>query len=120
MIVRTPNKEKSFDIVLQTNAADTQTVNMMRVVLAVSVLLAVFVDSLSLNALGEFTWLIFFGFLTHSIVVCVYSQFNRIFSQSTLIHRVDVLWFSLIVICTGQVNSFFFPFIFFRYSYFLI
>ena len=113
MTVRTPNKENRLDIVLQTNAADTQTVNMMRVVLAVSVLLAVFVDSLSLNALNGFTQLIFFGFLIHSIVICVYSQFNRLFSQNKLIHRVDVLWFSLMVICTGRVNSFFFLLFFF-------
>lgn len=113
MIVHTPSKENRLDIVLQTNAADTQTVNMMRVVLAVSVLLAVFIDSSSLNALNGFTWLIFFGFLTHSIVIYIYSQFNKLFSQSTLVHRVDVLWFSLIVIGTGRVNSFFYLLFFF-------
>ena len=82
-------------------------------VLAVSVLLAVYIDPLGLSASSGFTWIVFFGYLFHSIVIYIYSQLDSSFLQSVFIHRLDVLWFALIVISTGGVNSFFFLLFFF-------
>ena len=107
------DKKGEFDSSFATNAADAQMVGRMRMVLAVSVLLAVFIDPSGLSSANGFTWLVFFGYLFHSIVIYVYSMLDRPFSQSMLIHRLDVLWFALIVIFTGGVNSFFFLFFFF-------
>ncbi|NMM84759.1 hypothetical protein B2J88_10335 [Rhodococcus sp. SRB_17] len=95
------------------NSADAKMVSRMRMVLAVSVLLAVFVDPSGLSSRENFTWLVFFGYLFHSIFIYVFSLREKPFSQSILVHRLDVLWFALIVIFTGGVDSFFFLFFFF-------
>lgn len=107
------DRKSEFDSSFATNAADAQMVSRMRMVLAVSVLLAVFIDPSGLSGVDGFTWLVFFGYLFHSIVIYVYSLLNKPFSQSMLIHRLDVLWFALIVVFTGGVDSFFFLFFFF-------
>ena len=113
MVSIKPNNKNESDSSLATNTADAQMVSRMRMVLAVSVLLAVFIDASGLSALSGYTWLVFFGYLIHSIVINIYSQLDKPFIQSVLIHRLDVIWFALIVIFTGGVNSFFFIFFFF-------
>lgn len=113
MIVEKSDKKKESDTSFLANAADTQMVNRMRMVLAVSVLLAVFIDPSGLSAVKGFTWLVFFGHFIYSIVVYIYSQYNSPFLQGVLVHRLDVLWFALIVIFTGGVDSFFFLLFFF-------
>ena len=113
MVISKPNKENESDSMFHTDAADAQMVSGMRMVLAVSVLLAVFIEPSGLSALSGFTWLVFFGYLIHSIVIYIYSQLDRPFSQSVFIHRLDILWFALIVIFTGGVDSFFSLFFFF-------
>ena len=96
-----------------TYAADAQLVGRMRLVLALSVLLAVMAEPSGLNTPHALTWLVFVGYLFHSTVICLQSQTNHPLMQSRLFHRLDVVWFSLIVTLTGGVNSFFFPFFFF-------
>ncbi|SFC26829.1 Histidine kinase [Polaromonas sp. OV174] len=113
MLISSVDRKGEFYAGFATNSADAQMVSRMRMVLAVSVLLAVFVDPSSLSSLNGFTWLVFFGYLFHSIVIYIYSLRDKPFSQSILIHRLDVLWFALIVIFTGGVDSFFFLFFFF-------
>jgi len=111
--VKNKKIDKEPDPSATTNATDAQMVGRMRMVLAVSVLLAVFIDPSGLSAVGGFTWLVFFGYFFHSIVIYVYSQLDRPLLQSVLIHRLDVLWFALIVVFTGGATSFFFLFFFF-------
>lgn len=113
MIATDPNKKNESDPNFPINAADAQMVSRMRVVLAVSVLLAVFVDPVGLSAVSKFTWFVFFGYFIHSMVICIYTQLDRPLLQSVLIPRLDVLWFALIVVFTGAVDSFFFLFFFF-------
>ena len=96
-----------------TEAADAHLVNCMRLVLAVSVVLAVFVEPAGLSATHGLTWLVFGGYLFHSAVIYSFSQLNHRQVQRRLIVRLDVIWFALIVVVTGGVNSFFFPFFFF-------
>jgi len=107
------NKFKSEFPVFIINVADAQMVSRMRMVLAVSVLMAVFIDPLGLSAVSRLTWFVFFGYLIHSIVIYIYSRLNGKFSQTILIHRLDVLWFALIVVFTGSIDSFFFLLFFF-------
>lgn len=112
MLTSNVDRRGMYDSSRAANAADAQLVSRMRMVLAVSVLLAVFIEPSGLSGVG-FTWLVFFGYLFHSIVIYILSLLEKPFSQSILIHRLDVLWFALIVIFTGGVDSFFFLFFFF-------
>ena len=113
MLACSLDKKEKIDISLVANAADAQMVSRMRLVLAVSVLLAVFIDHAGLSRVNYFTWIVLFGYLAHSMAVYGYSLSNNLLSQSYMVHRLDVLWFALIVGFTGGVNSFFFLFFFF-------
>lgn len=107
------DKKDQFDSILATNAGDAKMVSRMRLVLAISVLLAVYIEPTGLSSSNGFTWLVFSGYLVHSFVIYVYSVLEKPLSQTMLIHRLDVLWFALIVMFTGGVDSFFFLFFFF-------
>lgn len=107
------NQEKKFDFSFTMNTTDARMVSRMRLVLAISVLLAVFIDPNGLSSINRFTWLALFGYLLHSSIIYIYSQIDHSLSQSKLTHRLDVLWFAVIVGVTGSVNSFFFLFFFF-------
>lgn len=113
MLACSLDKKEKFDLSFAANAADAQMVSRMRLVLAVSVLLAVFIDHAGLSSVNYFTWIVLFGYLAHSTAVYGYSLSNNLLSQSYMIHRLDILWFSVIIGFTGGVNSFFFLFFFF-------
>lgn len=113
MLASSLEKEEKFDFSSAANAADARMVSRMRLVLAVSVLLAVFIDPTGLSSVNRFTWLALCGYLVHSSVIYLYSQTDNQLSQSKLVHRLDVLWFAVIVGFIGSSNSFFFLFFFF-------
>lgn len=113
MLACSLDKKEKFDLSFAANAADAQMVSRMRLLLAVSVLLTVFIDPTGLHGVNKFTWIVLFGYLAHSSTVYVYSLFKNILSQSLVVHRLDVLWFSVIIGVTGGVNSLFFLFFFF-------
>lgn len=113
------DKKYPFASSFASNAADVEMVGQMRMVLAVAVLLAVSIDPSVLSIVNTFTSLVFFFYLLHSIFVYVSLLQDKSFSKSVLIHRVDVLWFALIVFSTGGVDSFFFPVIFFPNYHFV-
>ena len=95
------------------DAADAKIVGSMRLLLAVSVLSAVFIDPSSGIGERSLTWLVFFGYFFHSLLIYVYSQLNQPFSHSKLSHWLDVFWCVLMVFFTGGINSFFFLLFFF-------
>ena len=106
-------RKTEIDTSLAADAADARMVARMRLVLSVSALLAVFVDPASLQGVDGFTWLLFCGYILHSLVVCFYSELEAPLSQSRLIHWLDVCWYGLIVLLTDGVHSSFFLFFFF-------
>lgn len=106
-------KKYRFDSNFGANTADVQMVSQMRMALAVAVLLAVSIDPSVLSIVNTFTSLVFFFYLLHSIFVYVSLLQDKPFSKSVLVHRLDVLWFALIVFLTGGVDSFFFLLFFF-------
>ncbi|MDR6539072.1 histidine kinase [Variovorax soli] len=106
-------KKKEIDTSLAADAADARMVARMRLVLSISALLAVFVDPASLRGVGGSTWLIFCGYIVHSLVVCVFSELEAPLTQSRVIHWLDICWYALIVLLTDGVNSPFFLFFFF-------
>ncbi|GAA4338898.1 hypothetical protein GCM10023165_17850 [Variovorax defluvii] len=100
----------AFDAALGADAGDARRVARMRLVLALSALLAASVD---LPQLGDTAWLPFFGYVVHSLVVCIHAEREAPLSQSRLIHWLDLGWYTLIVLLTGGVHSAFFLFFFF-------
>jgi len=106
-------RKTEIDTSLTADAADACMVARMRLVLSISALLVVFVDPASLRNVGGSTWLLFCGYILHSVVVCVYSELEAPLSQSRVIHWLDICWFALIVLLTDGVHSPFFLFFFF-------
>ncbi|VTU22075.1 Sensor histidine kinase LiaS [Variovorax sp. PBL-H6] len=106
-------RKPEIDASLAAEPGDARMVARMRLVLSVSALLAVFVDPSSLGGVGGSTWLLFCGYILHSLVVYVYSELEAPLSQSRVIHWLDIGWCALIVHMTGGVHSAFFLFFFF-------
>lgn len=113
MMAGNHHKTSEFDSSFAANASDALMVSRMRMVLAISVLLAVFIEPSGLSGHSGLTRIVFIGYLFHSVVVYLGTLLDAPISQSLLIHRLDVLWFALIVFLTGGVDSFFFIFFFF-------
>ncbi|MDR6857409.1 histidine kinase [Variovorax guangxiensis] len=113
MRVAGQEKKNEIDTSLAADAADACMVARMRLVLSVSALLVVFVDPASLRGVGGSTWLLFCGYVLHSLVVYVYSELEAPLSQSRVIHWLDICWYALIVLLTDGVHSPFFLFFFF-------
>lgn len=113
MRVAGQEKKNEIDTSLAADAADACMVARMRLVLSVSALLVVFVDPASLRGVGASTWLLFCGYVLHSLVVYVHSELEAPLSQSRVIHWLDICWYALIVLLTDGVHSPFFLFFFF-------
>ncbi|RST52302.1 histidine kinase [Variovorax sp. MHTC-1] len=113
MLVHRLDRKNELDTSLAADAADARMVARMRLVLSVSALLAIFVDPSGLRGIGGFTWLLFSGYILHSFAVYLYAQLDAPFSQSKLVHWLDVFWYALIVLFTDGIHSFFFLFFFF-------
>ena len=93
--------------------ADVSLVRRMRLVLATSALLTVYINSKGVNGVAGLPWLVFCGYVLHSLVLYLLSQLDQPFLQSKLIHWLDVFWYALIVFFTGGSDSIFFLFFFF-------
>ena len=113
MLAYSATRQVISDARFSMDVTGTRLVNRMRLILSISVLLAVFIDPLGLSATENYAWLVFFGYFFHSIVIYVLTFIEHPFAYTVFPHRLDVLWFALIVAFTGSVNSFFFLFFFF-------
>ena len=113
MLAISLDKKEGSDPSIVLDVADSKIVSSIRLLLAISVLSAVFIYPASGIYTHSFTWLVFFGFFLHSLVIYIYSQLNQPFSHSKLSHWLDVFWCLLMVFCTGGINSFFFLLFFF-------
>jgi signal transduction histidine kinase len=107
------DKKKEFASSSAADASDAQMVARMRLVLAISILLTIFIDPSDLSGINLFTWIISFAYVVHGITLYIFSTLNKPGSQSKLIHWLDVGWFALLVLFTGGINSYFFIFFFF-------
>lgn len=95
------------------HANGTGMVAMMRVFLAIAALATISIHPAGLGRVGSATWIIAYGYVLYSGVLYTFSQPGRHFSQSKLIHWLDLAWYALIIFFTGGVNSIFFIFYFF-------
>lgn len=107
------NVESEMNLPHAKDIADISMVGRMRLVLATSALLTVYINSKSVGGMAGLIWLIFCTYLFHSIVLYILSRLDRPFLQSKLIHWLDVVWYALIVLVSGNSNSIFFLFFFF-------
>lgn len=98
---------------LANDVADVQLVAVMRLVLSVSVLLAIFVDPSGLSDVDGLNWVVFLGYALHSLTLTIVTQLDQSLSQSKRVHWLDVAWYGLMIACTGGASSFFFLFFFF-------
>lgn len=94
-------------------AGDFAMVGQIRVLLAVSVLLAVTVDSHSAAGKDGLAWLVTFWYLIHSIFFYLHAQLRGDAPQNRLLHWFDVFWYALIVSLIGGIESIFFFLFFF-------
>jgi hypothetical protein len=99
------------------DAAGASMVFVMRLVLALTAILTLFVAPGDLgNRYGATTVLsalIFGGYLLHSLTLLVARRHRTPFWHGKAVYWIDLGWYALMVYCTGGSNSFFFPFFFF-------
>ncbi|HEX5342084.1 MAG TPA: histidine kinase [Duganella sp.] len=100
------------------DAAGASMVFVMRLVLALTAILTLFVAPGDLgNRYGATTVLsalIFGGYLLHSLtLLLVARRYRTPFWHGKAVYWIDLGWYALMVYCTGGSNSFFFPFFFF-------
>lgn len=95
---------------LPKDRADTSMVNRMRLVLAMTCLLTLFIDPAGVGRMNDFTIFVFAGYLLHSLVLNLFGSPKL---RPHVAYWLDVGWFYLIVLVTGGSNSFFFLFFFF-------
>ncbi|MYM75080.1 histidine kinase [Duganella sp. FT134W] len=89
----------------------------MRLLLALSALLTLFIAPGDLGSNGtqsKLTWLIFIAYLLHSMILLVAARRRKnFFWHGKLVYWLDLGWYALMVYSSGGTNSFFFPFFFF-------
>ena len=82
-----------------------------RLLLAVSALLTVFIETRSGSEL--LIWLVFIGYTGHTAVLSLLAQYDKSPARSRLVHWLDVGWYAMMVFATHGTLSLFFLFFFF-------
>jgi signal transduction histidine kinase len=90
---------------IETERADGEMVAAMRVVLALSIMLAVYVDPAGLYTFRGFASVVFATFAVYSLVLYCGTKVNLPLTHTRLIHWLDIVWFGLLVAITGGVDS---------------
>jgi signal transduction histidine kinase len=98
---------------LAADMADAQLVGAMRLVLAVSVLLASLTEPISFHAGADLAWMLFAVYVAHSLLLYAVALARRPLAASKLQHWLDVLWYAVFVAMTGGSRSLLFLFFFF-------
>lgn len=98
---------------VEADIADAKMVSTMRLILAVSMLLTLFVDATDFDGINTITLCIFSGYALYSLVFFSLSLAAKQLPQRKEIHWIDLVWCTLIVLYTGGTSSLFFLFFFF-------
>ena len=106
-------KHVIYDAKPYTDITELRLVNRMRLTLSISILMVVLINPSGLSTTQKFTWFVSIGFFFHSVLLHVLTFTDHPITRTVLPHRIDVLWFALIVASTGSIESFFFLFFFF-------
>lgn len=106
--------EQSNGMVMQmTDHADLTMIFGMRLLLAITALLTLFINLEHMGVSPRLAWSVLSLYAVHSVVLFVLLYVNVPATHGRLIFWLDVLWYGLIVLCTGGGESYFFPFFFF-------
>jgi signal transduction histidine kinase len=95
------------------DVADARMVNSMRLVLAISALMASVTDPRSFPGNGVWVWLLFTAYVAHSLLLYVLALLQRPVAQSKWTHWLDVAWYTAFVALMGDSRSLLFLFFFF-------
>ncbi|MEY3872262.1 MAG: hypothetical protein RLZZ296_1257 [Pseudomonadota bacterium] len=95
------------------DVADARLVSSLRLVLAMSVLLASVTDSGSFPDGWGTVWPLFAAYVGHSACLFVLALRQQPVAQSKVMHWLDVAWYTLFVALTGDSRSLLFLFFFF-------
>jgi signal transduction histidine kinase len=85
----------------------------MRVLLAVSALLTLYMGPVDIIAIGRWTWPFFLAYVAHSLVLLGVARARAGFWHGPIVYWVDITWYGLMVYATGGAPSPFFSFFFF-------
>ena len=96
-----------------TDMADARMVSSMRLVLAMSALLASITDSGSFPDGWGTVWPLFAAYVGHSVCLFVLALRHHPVAQSKVMHWLDLAWYTLFVALTGDSRSLLFLFFFF-------
>ena len=105
------NNKDIADRRLGLGSPDSGMVTHIRLLLAVSALLTVFIETPSGS--HPLTWLVFIGYTGHTMVLCLLSHYDRPLARNRLVHWLDVGWYAAMVLATRGTPSLFFLFFFF-------
>lgn len=85
----------------------------MRVLLAVSALLTLYIGPGGVTVSGEWTWAVFAAYVLHSLTLLAIAGYRAGFSHGPLVYWIDIAWYGVIVWASGGSASPFFSFFFF-------
>ncbi|HEX2531941.1 MAG TPA: hypothetical protein VHK70_10825, partial [Burkholderiaceae bacterium] len=94
--------------------SDTELINRLRLVLAITGLLTIFVDPRDAGSASmHLSWLVLAMYGSYGAVLCLLSPQNNTFLNGKMIYWVDLAWYTVIVALAGSIDSNFFLFFFF-------
>ena len=109
----TPDGASAKLIPDSTDMADARMVSSLRLVLAMSALLASITDSGSFPDGWGTVWPLFAAYVGHSVCLFVLALRHHPVAQSKVMHWLDLAWYTLFVALTGDSRSLLFLFFFF-------
>lgn len=86
----------------------------MRLLLAVSALLTLYISPASVGPHSQLTWIVFGAYALHSAVLLGAAHRRRNpFWHGKVVYWLDLCWYAMMIYFSGGSSSFFFPFFFF-------
>ncbi len=85
----------------------------MRVLLSISALLTLYIGPDGVVVSGQWTWLIFAGYVLHSLTLLAIASYRAGFWHGPSVYWIDIVWYGLIIFATGGGVSPFFSFFLF-------
>ena len=85
----------------------------MRVLLAISALLTLFIGADGVHLSRDWTWLLFAAYVLHSLTLLVIAGYRAGFWHGPRIYWIDIAWCGLFIWASGGTSSPFFSFFFF-------
>lgn len=95
---------------LETDLADATLIARMRLLLAVSVLLAVLIEPPDGGRDQQATWLVLAGYVAHSGAVYLGTLARHPIANSRLMPWLDICWYAMFVLFYGGIGNYFFLF----------